>query len=74
MPLSHKQNAVVVRHVSGDRMVAVLEVVSPGNKSGRAPMQAFVEKAADLIQRGIHLLILDLHPPGPRDPAGDSSA
>ena len=65
-----KQNAVVVRHISGDRMVAVIEVVSPGNKSGRPSMQAFVEKAADLLNRGIHLLILDLHPPGPRDPQG----
>ena len=33
-------------------------------------MQAFVEKAAGLLERGIHLLILDLHPPGRRDPQG----
>ena len=65
-----KQNAVVVRHVSGDRMAAVVEVVSPGNKSGRKALRAFVEKAAELLDRQIHLLILDLHPPTPRDPQG----
>ncbi len=66
----HKENAVVVRHVSGDYMVAVVEVVSPGNKAGRAAMRSFVEKAAELLERRIHLLILDLHPPGRRDPQG----
>ena len=30
-----KQNTVTVRHVSGDRIVAMIEVVSPGNKSSR---------------------------------------
>jgi hypothetical protein len=28
-----------------------------------------VEKAAELLERGIHLLILDLFPPGPARPA-----
>jgi hypothetical protein len=65
-----KRNAVVVRHVSGDRMVAVVEVISPGNKSGQSAVRSFVAKAAELLYRGIHLLILDLYPPGPRDPNG----
>jgi len=65
-----KQSAVVVRHARGDRMVAVVEVVSPGNKAGRAAMRSFLEKAAELLDRRIHLLILDLHPPGRRDPQG----
>jgi Protein of unknown function (DUF4058) len=65
-----KQDAVAIRHVSGDRLVAMVEVVSPGNKSGRKPLRAFVEKAAQLIDEGIHLLILDLLPPGKRDPEG----
>jgi hypothetical protein len=65
-----KQNAVVVRHVSGDQVVAMIEVVSPGNKSSRSAMRSFVEKAAQLLDRRIHLLIADLQPPGPRDPQG----
>jgi hypothetical protein len=65
-----KQNAVTVRHASDDRVVAVIEVVSPGNKNSRNPLRAFVEKAAELLDRGIHLLLLDPHPPGPHDPEG----
>jgi hypothetical protein len=69
-----KQSTVVVRHVSGDRIVAMVEVVSPGNKASRNPLRAFVEKAAQLLDRRIHLLILDLFPPGRRDPQGIHAA
>src|SRR5580693_1851597 len=30
-----KKSSVVVRHVSGDRIVAMIEIVSPGNKTSR---------------------------------------
>jgi hypothetical protein len=65
-----KQNSVTVRHVSGDRVVAMVEVVSPGNKAARNPLRAFVDKAAQLLDQGIQLLIVDLFPPGRRDPQG----
>jgi hypothetical protein len=65
-----KQNTVAVHHVSGDRTVAMIEIVSPGNKAARNPLRAFVAKAAELIDKGVHLLILDLLPPGKRDPEG----
>jgi Protein of unknown function (DUF4058) len=65
-----KQNAISVRHVSGDHIVAMVEIVSPGNKAARNPLHAFVQKAADLLGKQIHLLILDLLPPGRRDPQG----
>ena len=65
-----KQNTVVVRHVSGDHVVAIIEVVSPGNKSSQNALRKFVEKAAGALFQGYHLLILDLIPPGPRDPEG----
>jgi len=65
-----KQNAVVVRSTSGDRVVAVVEILSPGNKSGWHALRSFVEKAADLLDRRIHLLLVDLHPPTPRDLQG----
>ncbi len=69
-----KQNTVTIRHVSGDRIVAMVEVVSRGNKASRSAMKAFVEKAAELLHKRIHLLILDLHPPGRRDPHGIHAA
>ena len=65
-----KQNSVVIRHSSNDRVVALVEVVSPGNKASRHALRSFVEKAADVLAHGCHLLVLDLHPPGPRDPNG----
>lgn len=65
-----KQKAVVIRHVSGDDVVAVIEIVSPGNKSGRSHLRAVVEKAAQLLENGVHLLILDLQPPRRYDPHG----
>ncbi len=65
-----KQNVVAVRHVSGDRLVAIVEIVSPGNKSSQAVFRKFVDKAVDLLSQDIHLLILDLIPPTRRDPNG----
>jgi hypothetical protein len=47
-----------------------VEIVSPGNKSNRHSIRAFVEKALTALRAGIHLLIVDLFPPGPRDPQG----
>lgn len=65
-----KKKSIAVRHVSGDRIVAMVEIVSPGNKSNKKAFQAFVDKACELLERRIHLLIVDPFPPGPRDPNG----
>jgi hypothetical protein len=65
-----KQKTVTVRHVSGDRIVAMVEIVSSGNKSSRNALREFVRKSAALLNKQIHLLILDLHPPGRLDPEG----
>jgi hypothetical protein len=67
---ARKQSRVAIRHVSGDRVVALVEIVSPGNKSSQHALHAFVEKARDFLQAGVHLLVLDLFPPGSRDPQG----
>jgi hypothetical protein len=64
-----KANRVTVRHRHGD-VVAVIEIVSPGNKATRNELRAFVEKSVGLLQQKIHLLVIDLFPPGKRDPHG----
>jgi hypothetical protein len=69
-----KKSSIVVRHVSGDRIVAMLEVVSPGNKASRHALRAFVDKACELLEHRIHLLIVDPFLPGPRDPNGIHAA
>jgi hypothetical protein len=65
-----KQKVIAVRHVLGDHLVAVVEIVSPGNKAARNPLRAFVQKAAELLDHDIHLLIVDAHAPGKPDPDG----
>jgi len=57
------------RHRLG-KVVAVVEVVSPGNKSGRNALRSFVEKTEEILRQGINLLVVDLFPPSPRDPEG----
>jgi hypothetical protein len=64
-----RANRVLVRHHLG-RIVAVIEIVSPGNKDSRAALRDFVEKTIDCLRKGIHVLIVDLFPPSPRDPCG----
>jgi hypothetical protein len=67
---AQKRNRIAIRHVSGDQVVAILEIVSPGNKASKNMLRAFVQKALEFLDAGVHLLILDLFPPGPRDPQG----
>ncbi len=67
---ANKKKSVAVHHITDHRVVAVLEIVSSGNKDSRGSMRSFVNKAQDLLSAGIHLDILDLYPPTPRDPVG----
>jgi hypothetical protein len=69
-----KKSTIVVRHVSDDRIIAVVEVISPGNKSSKNAFRALIDKACELIENKIHLLLLDLFPPSKRDPHGVHAA
>jgi hypothetical protein len=68
------QRRVSVRHVSGDRVVAVLELVSPSNKAGVSDFKAFVAKAVWVLDEGVSLVVIDPFPPTKRDPAGVHAA
>lgn len=61
---------VAVRHASGDRTVAIAEIVSRGNKSDRAALDEFVDKLNEVFHAELHLLVLDILPPGRFDPEG----
>jgi Protein of unknown function (DUF4058) len=67
---TERQCTLVIRHTSDHRIVALIEVLSPGNKASQHAVRSFVDKALAALSHGIHLLLLDLHPPGPRDPNG----
>jgi hypothetical protein len=64
-----KASRITVRHRHG-KVVAVIEIISPGNKKSQAEFRSLVEKSADLIRQGVHLMVIDLFPPGKRDPQG----
>jgi hypothetical protein len=63
-----RRRTLALRHVSGHRLVALLEIVSPANKSRAPHVEGFAAKAVEALDLGIHVLIVDLFPPGPHDP------
>ena len=70
---ARKANRIVIRHELG-RVVATIEVVWPGNKDTKHAVASFTAKAVDFIRNGIHFLMVDLFPPGSRDPQGMAQA
>ncbi|HWG46987.1 MAG TPA: DUF4058 family protein, partial [Gemmataceae bacterium] len=52
-----KAKAVTIRHVSNHQVVAMVEIVSPGNKNNQNGLNAFVRKAREALAAGIHLLL-----------------
>ncbi len=66
---ARKANTIVIRHPDG-QVVAVIEIVSPGNKDSKHAIRSFARKAVEFLHAGIHLLIVDLFPPSRRDPQG----
>ncbi len=65
-----RRRSLAIRHVSGHRLVALIEIVSPANKDRSRHVKDFVDKAASALDLGVHLLLVDLFPPGPHDPSG----
>ncbi len=65
-----RRRTLTIRHTSGHRIVALIEILSPGNKTGADAVGEFVAKAEQAIRSGIHLLVIDLFPPGRHNPEG----
>ncbi len=70
---ARKTNRIAVRHDLGD-VVAVVELVSPGNKDRKHSLRTFVDKAFELIEQEVNLMVVDPFPPGPNDPLGVHAA
>src|SRR5713226_2976432 len=62
------RRTLTVRHTSGHRIVALLEILSPANKDRASSLNDFVKKAHSALHYGCHLLVIDLCPPGLHDP------
>lgn len=65
-----RRRTLTIRHASGNRVVAFLEILSPGNKDRATSVQDVVNKVDAALMQGIHVLIVDLFPPGRFDPQG----
>ena len=70
--VGRKRSLVAIRHMSGHRVVAVVEVVSPGNKLTRPALDQFIRKAGEFLDQGIALLVVDLIPPGDSIPTAST--
>jgi hypothetical protein len=66
---ARKADRITIRHEYG-QVVAIIEIVPPGNKDSRHAIRAFTAKAVEFLRAGVNLLVIDLFPPTPRDPAG----
>lgn len=65
-----KRRSLAIRHTSDDQIVALIEIVSKANKDRESTVHDFVEKIVAALSQGIHVLMLDLIPPGPHDATG----
>jgi hypothetical protein len=64
------RRTLTIRHTSGHRIVAILEVVSPANKDRGSSVAELVDNIDSALHAGCHVLLVDLFPPGPHDPRG----
>lgn len=65
-----QRRTLAIRHVSGHRLAAVVEMVSPANKDRLRNVEQFVSKIEAFLDAGVHVVLIDLFPPGPCDPRG----
>lgn len=73
-PYDKLRKTLAIRRTTGHRVVALIEILSPGNKSRRRKVSEFVRKATDAVRHGCHLLLVDLLPPTTFAPRGMHAA
>ncbi len=61
---------LVIRHISGHQVVALIEIVSPSNKDRRDHVRELAEKVVRSLEAGVHVLLIDLLPATPHAPHG----
>lgn len=64
------RRTLTIRHLSGHQIIALVEIVSPANIDRPGHVEDFAAKVAAALSSGIHVLLVDLFPPGPHDPQG----
>lgn len=69
-PRKRPRERVAIRHVSNHKVVAVIELMSPGNKSSHLRFTTFVRKAVAVLDAEVNLFVVDPFSPTARDPNG----
>ncbi len=64
-----RQRHISIRHEDGEP-IAIIEIVSPDIKASQHWMSRFTERAAAMLSQELHLLVIDIFPPGPNNPQG----
>ena len=64
------RRTLAVRRTSDQRVVANIEIFSTGNQLDANGVREFVEKVGQAIRNKIHVVVIDLFPPGKYDPRG----
>lgn len=65
-----RRRTLVIYHATGDRIVALIEILSPANKHSQHTINDFLDKVIAALRAGYHVLVLDLFPAGRNDPGG----
>jgi hypothetical protein len=65
-----RQRAVTIRHTSGDRMIAIIEIVSRANRHSLQALNDFADKVIAALEQGIHVVVIDPFPNSRNDPHG----
>ena len=58
----------------GGRLIAAVELVSPGKKDGAKKRRRAVGRCLGYLTNGVHLLLVDVHPTVPGDSVADAIA
>ena len=65
-----RSSRLAIKRNVDHRVVAVLEVASPGNKDRERSVERFLTKLTEALEDGVHVVLIDPFPPGPADPGG----
>jgi hypothetical protein len=67
---TRRRRTLTIRHTTGHRIVALIEIVSRANKASETAMAEFVQEVDAALRAGIHVVVLDILPAGRYDPLG----
>ncbi|MGL4550234.1 MAG: DUF4058 family protein, partial [Gemmataceae bacterium] len=69
-PYARMARQIVIRDASGNQIIAIIELLTPGNKASGFRYRTFLDMSLSALRQGVRLLIIDPLPPTSRDPGG----